>query len=130
MTFPTINKVVFPIGRITPNGTKLLGTAFMIDKPGMFVTAAHVTDNNDQNLVVIINNAESFLEYQDTTNTRVNSISAKIHATDPFNDICILKIQDTASSNVVISGADDCSPGDSVAIFGFPHADHGRMVLT
>ncbi|WP_246451906.1 S1 family peptidase [Alkalicella caledoniensis] len=129
-SFQHINKIVFPVGRITQNGINLLGTAFMLGAPGYFATASHVTNNDDKNLVIILNKTESFYNYQDTTNKKVNSIPAKIHATDPFCDLSIIKVENGATSNVNISGADECVPGDSVAIFGFPHADQGRMVLT
>ncbi|XZH27861.1 S1 family peptidase, partial (plasmid) [Clostridium perfringens] len=55
---------------------------------------------------------------------------AKIIATDPFNDICILKSNVHIYSTIEIGSADECVPGNSVAILGFPHADHGRLVLT
>lgn len=41
MLFPNINNVVMSLGRITPTGVSLLGTAFLLDIPGNLVTAAH-----------------------------------------------------------------------------------------
>ena len=45
MFFTDISYVVHPVGRITPNGVSLLGTAFFINKPGLLATAAHVVGN-------------------------------------------------------------------------------------
>jgi hypothetical protein len=130
MSFVTMNKVVYPIGRITQNGVSLLGTAFLIGQPGHFVTASHVTNNDDRNLVIILNKTITFFDYQDTTDMQVRYIPVKIHATDPFSDLSILRTETEAISSITIGSSDVCNPGDSVAIFGFPHADQGRMVLT
>lgn len=130
MSFSRMSNIVFPVGRITQNGVTLLGTASLIEQSGHFVTACHVTNNDDRNLVVVLNKTVSFYDYQDTTDLQVQYIAAKIHASDPFTDLCILKTEVEVTSNISISGSDQCNPGDSVAIFGFPHADQGRMVLT
>lgn len=42
MIFQNINNSVMSLGRLTPNGVNLLGTSFMINKPGYFVTAVHI----------------------------------------------------------------------------------------
>lgn len=128
--FSSINNIVFPVGRITPDGVSLLGTAFLIDKPGLFVTASHVCNNNDNNLVIVLSKTESFYDYQDTTHNQVNLVNAKVVQTDPFSDISILKIDVDIKSSVNITSSDNCKPGDTVVLFGFPHADQGRMVLT
>ena len=43
MYFTDISYVVHPVGRVTPNGVTLLGTAFFINRRGLLATAAHVT---------------------------------------------------------------------------------------
>ena len=43
MPFENINRMVFPLGRVGPNGVQLLGTAILLPTPGHFATAAHVT---------------------------------------------------------------------------------------
>lgn len=52
MFFTDISYVVHPVGRITPTGISLLGTAFFINKPGILATASHVVGNNDNDLVI------------------------------------------------------------------------------
>lgn len=63
MSFTNINKVVFPVGRVTPDGVSLLGTAFLIGKQGRFVTATHVVNNDDTNLVIVLTTDSSNSEY-------------------------------------------------------------------
>lgn len=130
MIFETINRIVYPVGRVTPTGVSLLGTCFLLGKPGHFVTASHVTSNDDNNLVIVVPNMERLSDYQDTTDNRVTYLNAKISATDPFRDLCVLSTSTDAKSNINIASSDGVSTGDVVAIFGYPHADHGRMVLT
>ena len=86
MFFTDISYVVHPVGRITPNGVSLLGTAFFINKPGFLATAAHVVNNNDNNLCVIMNKVNSIQDYQDTSNNQVNWIPAKIKEINPLYD--------------------------------------------
>lgn len=127
-----MSKIVYPVGRITQNGVSLLGTCCLLSKTGHFVTASHVTNNDDRNLVIIINKIRTFNDYQDTTDMSVKYVGVKIHATDPFSDLCILKAEFTTDIHMEmnIGTADECKPGDTVAILGYPHADQGRMVLT
>lgn len=49
VNFSNINKVVFAVGRIQPDGVQLLGTAFLLGKAGHLVTAAHVPAQNQGN---------------------------------------------------------------------------------
>ncbi len=130
MIFSQMNRIVFPIARLTPNGVSLLGTCFLICKPGYFATAAHVVKNDDSNLVIIIPKMQSTSDYQDTSNHEVEYFIAKIAALDPFRDVCILVTETSVSCNIPISGTDVIQTGEDVVVFGFPHADRGRMVLT
>ena len=64
-----INKIVYPVGRKTPQGVvQLLGTCTLLNKPGCFATASHVTNNDEGNLVVVIPQTANITDYQDTTN--------------------------------------------------------------
>lgn len=122
--------MVYALGRFTTNGVSLLGTTLLLNKPGTFVTAAHVTNKDDQNLVVVLKEYGSLNDYQDTSDTKVNTLPVRISGLDPFTDLCILSAETTATSNISISGSDSVAPGADIAIFGYPHADHGRLVLT
>lgn len=78
MDIRNLHQIVYTIGRITPSGIDLLGTGFLINKQGTFVTAAHVTNNDDNNLVVALNPNTNINTYQDTSDTRVSYINVKI----------------------------------------------------
>jgi V8-like Glu-specific endopeptidase len=122
--------VVFAVGRVTPNGVQLLGTAFLLPRSGFLATAAHVVGNDDQNLVLAIKPTVSPGSYQDTSDNSVQMLPLKVHASDPFHDIVVLNAVQPAAANVAIGGADDVVAGDELVVVGYPHADHGRMVLT
>ena len=128
--FASVHTVVFVLGRITPSGVTPLGTVFTLSKPGLFATAAHIAGNDDQNLVITSKKLNSIQDYQDTSDTTCQTFPVKFAALDAFHDLCILKADIKAVSNIRISGTDTAQIGDNVAIFGFPHCNHGRVVLT
>jgi S1-C subfamily serine protease len=128
--FDPISGVVLSVGRVTPAGVKLLGTAFLLPKTGLFATASHVAGTDDTGLVLAFKMLAHISDYQDTANPAVQMFPVKIAATDPFHDLAVLKAESQDASNIVISGADEAPVGTGTSSFGFPHADHGRMVLT
>lgn len=128
--FGGINNVVFAVGRVQPTGVQLLGTAFLLGRAGYFVTAAHVTAQHDQGLVIVSKRLNSMADYQDTADTQVQTLPVTIHATDPFHDLAVLKGDIDAVSNIRMAGSDAVPVGTPIATFGYPHADHGRLVLT
>lgn len=128
--FSKINNVVYSLGRIGPNGVQLLGTAFLTNNKGMFASVAHVTGQDDTNLVIVLKTISSIGDYQDTSENSVQSFPVKIHAHDPIHDLCILSSGREIASNMIVGNSDEVGIGENVAIFGYPHADHGRMVLT
>ena len=130
MFFTDVSELVHPIGRVTPSGINLLGTAFVIHKPGILATAAHVVDNDDSNLVIILNQVKSIQGYQDTHLKEIQCIPAKIVAINPIADVCLLSIEDTIFSKLKIDSTDSVHVGEKISLFGYPHSDHGRMVLT
>lgn len=132
MPFTLINRVVFLLARNTPQGLMLLGTTFMINRDGMFVTAAHVTNRDDQGLGIIINRQlmGRIDDYQENLESNIQFLPAKIHALDPFSDLCILSTNTKGSSNVALGSSDDVLVGDDITIFGYPHADQNRTILT
>lgn len=128
-----IGRVVLPLGRIVNGGAiQPLGTCFAVG-PRKFATAAHVTGPTDEGLLAIVGRADSLSDYQDTTNPQVNGITLKIASYSPLHDIVILEIAD-ASSQVSfgygLGSSDMISTGAPVQSLGYPHADHGRLVLT
>jgi len=122
--------IVMPVGKVTPSGVSLLGTCFLINKPGWFVTASHIIQGIDSNLVVVIPDSDHISKYQDTTNTQVKLMTAKVEKIDPVHDTAIISIQSPVTSTVNILGLDDTFVGTDIDLFGFPHANFGRKVLT
>lgn len=131
MSYSSLANIVFAVGRTGANGVLLLGTATLLNSPGKFVTAAHVTQKDEQNLVVVVKPDNSSInDYQDTSDERVQVIPVRIKAIDPFTDLCILSADINAFSNISMGSTDLLYLGNVVDIFGYPHADHGRLVLT
>lgn len=125
-----LDKVIYTVGRITPEGVSLLGTCFLLNKNGLFATAAHVANNDDKNLVIFISGETNLTSYQDTSNNQGQTIPVTIFKVDPVRDICILKADVQLVSNIQIGGSDDIKVTDNVGVIGFPHCVHGRNILT
>lgn len=130
MDIINLHKFVYTVGRIIPTGIQLLGTCFLLNKPGIFVTAAHVTNNDDNNLVVALNPNTNMLTYQDTSDTKVVYIKVNIEKIDPIHDICLLKSEKDIFSNICIGSTDDIMVSERLGIIGYPHCTQGRNVLT
>lgn len=130
MEITGLDKVIYTVGRITPNGIILLGTCFLLNKNGLFATASHVTNNDNNNLVIFVSGKTDLNFYQDTSDNQGQTIPAIIYKVDPVRDICILKIDNPNKSNLQIGGADDVKVSDNVGIVGFPHCVDGRNILT
>jgi len=131
MSYSSLANIVFAVGRTGANGVLLLGTATLLNSPGKFVTAAHVTQKDEQNLVVVVKPENSSInDYQDTSDDRVHMIPVRIEAIDTFTDLCILSADIDWFSNISMGSTDLLNFGSVVDIFGYPHAVHGRFVLT
>lgn len=128
--FSAIAGFAFAVGRTGPGGVQLTGSAFALNKPGHFATAFHAVGADDTNLVLALKGMKQIDEYQDTANQQVQLFPVKIHAADPVHDLVVLRSPNGVSCNIAIGGADDVKVGTEISSFGFPHADHGRMVLT
>ena len=129
--FAEISRGVMALGRNGPGGVQLIGTTFVLDKPGYFATASHVAGTDDTGLVLAFKSMSSINDYQDTDDNSLNICPVKIHAADAFHDLTVLKAEnDLTWNNLHIGGSDDAPTGAQISSFGFPHADHGRMVLT
>lgn len=131
MLYSSLANIVLAVGRTGANGVSLLGTATLLNSPGKLVTAAHVTNKDEQNLVVVVKPDNSIInDYQDTSNYQVEMIPVRIEAIDTFTDLCILSADIDAFSNISMGSTDILNFGSVVDIFGYPHAVHGRLVLT
>lgn len=129
-SFDQISSIAMAVGRNGPGGVQLMGTAFALNKPGYFATASHVAGTDENGLVIAFKPLSGVSDFQDTADNALQLFPVKIFATDPFHDLTILKAEITLTSNIQIGGADDAPTGEPISSFGFPHADHGRMVLT
>ena len=95
-------------------------------------TAFHVVGASDQNLVMIIPNIDSIEEYQDTSVQQFRTLPMRVCAADPVLDLCVLQAPPgtTIGSHCKLSSTDAIPPGTPVTSYGFPHANHNRIVLT
>ena len=128
-----MTRIVYVIGRNINNSIKMLGTGFAVNSAKYIVTPRHVIGDNDENLVMIFPNINSFNQYQDTTDNSCSTINLKIKYSDPFRDIAILEVVDgviTSCPMIPLGSTDDIKVGDELYIFGFPHCVEGRKVLT
>jgi V8-like Glu-specific endopeptidase len=130
MNIQHLHQVIYTVGRITPDGVNLLGTCFVLNQNGLFATTAHVTNNDENNLVIVVSSTTDLKTYQDTSNTQVQMLYAKIKNIDPVRDIAILEVDQPINSNINIVGADHVNISDEIAVIGFPHCNLGRQVLT
>lgn len=125
-----IGKVVLVVGRMSAGSAAALGTCFAVG-PKYFATAAHVTGPSDEGLFIALGKTSDIADYQDTTDTSTRFTPAKIVNYDPVRDVCILEIPDgTVQFGYALGSSDDVRTGDPVISLGYPHADHGRVVLT
>lgn len=129
MNLHNIHNIVYLVGRITPSGVNLLGTCFLSNKPGLFVTANHVTNNDSNNLVLVLPQT-SIDGYQDTSDLHVRTMPLLIAKVDPIHDICILKSDSNACSTIEFDNTDNISVNNEILIIGYPHSTQGRNVLT
>ena len=125
-----IGQTVLAVGRLGPSGVDLLGTAFLTTAAGKFADGSHVVGQDHSNLVLILPKTKSMADYQDTSDQQVQTARATVVAHDPFRDLCVLQGPFDARSNLPIGGADAVAVGSEIAVFGFPHSNFGRLVLT
>lgn len=127
-------QIVYLLVRVTPNGSRLLGTAFAVGGQGgkYLATCLHVVEGDDQNLSVVMPR-DRFDGYQDTTNVEFFVQPVKMYQPDPIHDLAVLTFAEPSTSTTIsytIGGTDDIAPGSPVITLGFPHADAGRAILT
>ncbi|WP_082819008.1 S1 family peptidase [Cupriavidus nantongensis] len=130
--FRNLSRVVYSIGRVGPGGVQLLGTAFNLNKEGHFATASHVVSGSDTGLVLVLRTFDfpDVNVYQDASDTSVRMVPLRILASDPFRDLAILVADVNLHTTHTIAGTDAAEVGTPLCSFGYPHADHGRLILT
>lgn len=127
---PFIGQLVMAVARNGPNGINLLGSAFAVAAQ-QFATAAHVLQQSDSDLFLVINSFKSLNDYQDTSVSQFLMVSISLTSFDPVRDIAILTIREGyVKLPYKIVSSDHATPGTSIVSVGFPHVNHGRIVLT
>lgn len=103
----------------------------MLNKPGLLATTFHMTGYDDNELCIIIDDESDITKYQKPiANTQPDIVKVKIHKVDPIRDITILKIDSKSYSQVVIKDTDMLEISNKVNVFGYPHCQDIRKVLT
>lgn len=121
------------VGRISPGGVNVLGSAFIADQFGNCATPYHVVGSNDDNLCIVLSPTVDINVYQDSSETNCSIAPAKMTEVDPSRDIAILKTDLTFPSGFTfapLGSFDDCNVADQMEIFGYPHCTFGRRALT
>ncbi|MEU9439656.1 serine protease [Streptomyces sp. NPDC048304] len=123
--------MVLALARVSAGGGELLGSSFPVT-PIHLATAMHVVGPSDENLVALTPCVSGPQDYQDTTVTASGYMNVKMVAADPIKDICILELAPGSWARVdyMLSGTDTLSPGSEVDVYGYPHMDFGRRVIT
>ncbi|MFI6377433.1 serine protease [Streptomyces sp. NPDC050546] len=123
--------MILALARVDGAQGRLLGTCFPV-APRHLATAMHVVGPNDANMVALFPTVTGGEDYQDTTVTESNFLQVRIVEADPIRDICILELSpgNSAEFSYQLSGTDMIPPGADVDIYGFPHMDSGRRVVT
>ncbi|MFB6853030.1 serine protease [Streptomyces sp. NPDC056341] len=122
---------VLPLAKVDGGQGQLLGSCFPVASR-LLATAMHVVGPSDAGLVALTPSISSPQDYQDTTVNSSEYMSVKIVAADPIRDICILEFSNQSNFNLDydLTGTDIISPGAEVAVYGYPHMDFGRRVVT
>lgn len=94
-------------GQTQVGGNALLrtGTGFVVDTAGSVVTNYHVVQGCGGVSFLLINNS---------------STDAKVIASDPVNDLALLKLKDQPKVAAVFQDPDKLRPGDDIIVFGYP----------
>jgi S1-C subfamily serine protease len=94
-------------GQAQASGNALLrtGTGFVVDTAGSVLTNYHVVQACGAVSFLLIGNS---------------STDAKVIASDPVNDLALLKLKDQPKSAAVFQDPDKLRPGDDIIVFGYP----------
>lgn len=122
----------YVVGRRKDKTVQPLGTAFLVGKT--LVTALHVINSDDTNLVLTMPKIVNINQYQDTTDLSCSSIPLRIKNPLPPYDVCTLELDGgihiEATLPWEIGNLDECFVGEELGLWGYPHCVEGRVVLT
>ncbi|WP_141206191.1 S1 family peptidase [Streptomyces griseorubiginosus] len=123
--------LVLALARVEAEQARLLGSCFPVG-PKHLATALHVVAPNDDGLVALVPAISGISEYQDTSQNGWRASAVKIVAVDAIRDICILEVPEEWNFTLgySLTGTDVMSLGDEVHVYGYPHMEYGRKVMT
>jgi serine protease Do len=90
------------------------GTGFIISSDGMILTNKHVVNTADAQYTVVMNNGKKY--------------EAKVVATDPFNDIALVKIEAKDLPVVELGDSDSLQVGQTVIAIGNTLGEYNNTV--
>ena len=90
------------------------GTGFIITEDGFILTNKHVVSDTEAEYSVVLNDGA---EYE-----------AEVIATDPFNDIAVVKIEATDLPTVELGDSDSLQSGQTVIAIGFSLSEYQNAV--
>ncbi|WP_081657760.1 serine protease [Prevotella sp. AGR2160] len=107
-----------------------LGTGFIVDEKRI-ATAMHVVKGIGKLCIVPSNDIE-INGYQEVNFPNTILGSVKVVEDNPFNDLCILEIENGKFQGMLpnISSLDSVPIGKKLSLWGFPHCTLGRRLLT
>ncbi|MEU0455612.1 serine protease [Streptomyces sp. NPDC006129] len=123
--------LVLALARVEGGRGALLGSCFPVG-PRHLATALHVVGPSDKNLFAAFPAVPGPAEYQDTSIADMGAEPVTIIAVDALRDICVLEAPQNwvFSLPYTLTGTDVLSLGNEVHIYGYPHMDFGRKVMT
>lgn len=90
------------------------GTGFIISADGYILTNKHVVSDAEAEYTVVMNDSKEY--------------PAKVIATDPFNDIAVVKIEATGLPVVELGDSDNLQSGQTVIAIGFSLSEYQNAV--
>lgn len=106
----------FPNSYQQPQGQQEVGagSGFIISSDGMILTNKHVVSTQDAEYTVITSDGKEY--------------KAKVLATDPFNDIALVKIEATDLPTVELGDSESLQIGQTVIAIGFALGEYKNTV--
>lgn len=121
----------FVIGRRKDSGIQPLGTTFIVGHT--LVTALHVINSDDRDIVMLMPKVGNINQYQDASDSSCRTIPIHIKNSIPPLDLCTLELSNglhIQTQSWELGNLDNCFVGEELGIWGFPHCNEGRVVLT
>jgi len=124
--YPCIH-LIRAVARTTPQGHVILGSAFLVDNDGIFVTTRHILGDEQAGLRLISPHIADVSSYQHLADSTAKTVPASIMAMDPIRDLALLNVDATFGGVLPpLEGLDSVHVGDLLVVVGCPHAPDGQ----